>query len=405
MGGFLDIPTLLFTVAVATFCICISLLLIWSSSRHETCILSWGTAFGLAVLTMILVALRGRAPHVLSVTVANAVLLASFGALWLGYRQFTGTTGRFDRWIACAGALIWLVLATTSSLFEDMNARMAVLSGIEFIFFLFIVVGLVRHYRDEPLPSVGLTTVLIGAHAAVQAYRVVSSIIVPNDPDIVALPNTLLMGLSLIESSTFVVFLGLLQLVMIGQRSERRYRIVAETDSLTGLANRRHFLERIGPALIGDDERGALILFDIDHFKSVNDTHGHPTGDRALMAFAATLAAAAPVDSIASRVGGEEFALFLPKATVDEAVEVADRIRRMTGDLRVAATTGAVSLTVSCGVASISETEPDFQNLHAAADSALYAAKSAGRNRVAIYRSPAPSAPVCSDGAAVLTAR
>jgi diguanylate cyclase (GGDEF)-like protein len=352
---------------------------------------------------MILVALRGRAPHVLSVTVANAVLLAAFGALWLGYRQFTGVTGRFDRWIACTGSVVWLVLATTSSLFDDMNARMAILSGIEFIFFLFIVGGLVRHYRDEPLPSVALTTVLVGAHAAVQLYRIAMWIVAPLDPATIVLPNT--MGLGLIESSIFVVSLGLLQLVMIGQRSERRYRIVAETDSLTGLANRRHFLERIGPALIGDDERGALILFDIDHFKLVNDTHGHPTGDRALTAFAATLAAAAPVDSIASRVGGEEFALFLPKATVDEALEVADRIRRMTGDLRIAATTGVVSLTVSCGVASIGETEPDFQNLHAAADSALYAAKSAGRNRVAIYRSPSPSAPMRSDGAAVLTAR
>ncbi len=157
--------------------------------------------------------------------------------------------------------------------------------------------------------------------------------------------------------------------------------------SLTGLAIRHHFLEHILPPPIGDDDRGALILFDLDHFKSVNDTHGHPTGDSALVTFAATLAAAALADGIAARVGGEEFALFLPKADTDEAVEVADRVRRTTVDLRIAIVTGAVSLTVSCGVAGISETGPDFQSLHAAADSALYAAKSAGRNQVAVHRS------------------
>ncbi|WP_370673770.1 GGDEF domain-containing protein [Pleomorphomonas sp. PLEO] len=408
MGGFLDIPTLLFTVSAASFCICVSLILIWSSARRETCILSWGVTFGLAVLTMSLVALRGRVPDVLSVTAADAVLLGSFGLLWLGYRQFTGLTSRFDRWIAGAGALIWVVIAATSSLFDDINTRSAVLSGIEFAYLLFVVVDLVRHYPHEPLPSVGLTTVLVGAHAAVQIYRVVSSITTPLDPATVVLPNSLVMGLGLIESSVFVVFLGLLQLVLIGQRSERRFRIVAETDSLTGLANRRHFLERVGPALIGDDERGALILFDIDHFKLVNDTHGHPTGDRALIAFAAILAAAAPTGGIASRVGGEEFALFLPQATIDEAAEVADRIRRMTVDLRIVATTGAVSLTVSCGVAGIGETGPDFQSLHVAADSALYAAKSAGRNQVAVHRSPLPSAqrrPDRGGAAAVIAGR
>ena len=386
MGGFLDIPTLLFTVAAATFCISVSLILIWSSARRETCVLSWGVTFGLAFVTMALVALRGRIPGVLSVTVADAILLGSFGALWLGYRQFTGFTGRFDRWIAGAGALFWLVLAMTSSLLDDMNARSIVLSAIEFVYFLSIVIDLVRHYSDEPLPSVGLTTVLVGAHAAVQLYRIAVSINAPLDPATIVLPNTLFMGLGLIESSVFVVFLGLLQLVMIGQRSERRYRIVAETDSLTGLANRRHFLERIGPALIGNAEGGALILFDIDHFKSVNDTHGHPTGDRALVAFAAILAAAAPVGGIAARIGGEEFALFLPKAGTDEAAKVADRVRLVTADLKIPTSTGAVSLTVSCGVADIVEAGPDFQNLHAAADGALYAAKSAGRNQIVVHR-------------------
>lgn len=389
LSEFLDIPTLLFTVAAASCCICISLILTWSSVRSETCLLSWGAAFGLAILTMILVALRGRLPHVLSVTVADAILLASFGSLWLGYRHFTGFAGHLDRWMACAGALIWMLIAATTSLFDDMNARSAVLSGIEFVYFLFIIVDLVRHYPDEPLPSVALTTVVIGTHAAMQLYWVASSIVAPIAPTTVVLPNSMNMGLRFTGSSVFVVFLGLLQLVLIGQRSQRRYRIAAETDGLTGLANRRHFFSRIGPAPITGDERGALVLFDIDHFKSINDSHGHPAGDRALAAFAAILAEMTSASGIAARVGGEEFALFLPKATMEEAIEIADRVRRMTADLRIVVATGTVSLTVSCGVAGVSETGPDLQILHAAADRALYAAKGGGRDRVAVHRSSA----------------
>ena len=91
-------------------------------------------------------------------------------------------------------------------------------------------------------------------------------------------------------------------------------------------------------------------------------------GDRALVEFAGALTAATPYGGIAARIGGEEFALFLPKAATDEAAELADSIRRVTADLRVVTNAGVVSLTVSCGVAGVSEVGPDFQNLHAAAD-------------------------------------
>lgn len=390
MDTFLHIPTLLFTVAAASLCICFNLILTWSSSRKETYILSWGMAFGLAILTMILVALRDRVPYLLSVTVADAILLASFGSLWFGYRQFTGCTGRFDRWFASAGAVIWLLLAVASSVFEDMNARSAILSGIELAYFVFIVIELVRHYRREPLPSVGLTAAVVGAHAMMQLYWVTSSITGPIEPTTIVLPNSLVMGLRFTESSIFVVFLGLLQLVMVGQRSERHYRIAAETDSLTGLVNRGHFFGFLGPSLIRSDRGGALILFDIDHFKSINDTHGHPTGDQALKAFAAILDLAATDEGIAARIGGEEFALFLPSAATGKAAEVADRVRQMTAELQIPAARGAVGFTVSCGVAGVCEIGSDFQTLHAAADAALYAAKGSGRNRVARHRSEEP---------------
>lgn len=133
-----------------------------------------------------------------------------------------------------------------------------------------------------------------------------------------------------------------------------------------------------------------MILFDIDHFKAINDTYGHPAGDRALRGFADILATMGSADGIVARIGGEEFALFLPNGGTDEAVEVADRVRRVTADLRVAVPAGEVSMTVSCGVAGVGEAGSDFQALHAAADHALYAAKSGGRNQVAVHQASVP---------------
>lgn len=402
MGGFLDIPTLLVTAAVASFCISVSLILTWSSSRRELCTLSWGATFGLAVVAMTLIALRGRLDPRLSVIAADAVLLAAFGVLWLGYRQFTGVAGRYDVVIACLGTCVWLLIWVSTSLLDDINIRQRMLSGIEFVYFLFIVARLIRHYPHEPLPSVGLTTVLVGAHAAVQLYRIVWSFTKPFDAATITLPNSLYMGIGLIVSSSFLVSLGLLQLVLIGQRSERRYRMAAESDGLTGLANRRHFLDQILPSLASGDGHGALVLFDIDNFKTVNDTHGHPAGDRALVAFAETLAAATPPAGLVARIGGEEFALYLPEASTAAAAELADGIRRRAAELRIAAGTGVASLTVSCGVAGISEAGADFQTLHAAADEALYAAKSAGRDQVAVYHPTVPA--LLASGSAPLVA-
>ncbi|MDR3495392.1 MAG: GGDEF domain-containing protein [Ancalomicrobiaceae bacterium] len=391
MGSFLDIPTLLIATAAACFCICVGLALIWRSARSETFVLSWSICYGLAASTMLLMPLRGHLPAVLAAMIPGAGLLASFGALWLGYRQFTGRSGRHDRLWAAAGVLAWLVFVLAGGAYADVNLRLAVNSSIEVFYLVSIIYELVREYREHPLPTIGLTATLVALHAAKLIIWLAFSHPAPADPSTVVMPNTLLIGLSLIESSVFSVFLGLLQLVLIGQRSEQRFRIAAETDQLTGLANRRRFLDRILPRLVPAGGRGALIILDIDHFKQVNDSFGHPIGDRALIEFAATLSGAAPAGSIAARIGGEEFALFLPDGTAAEAVEVAERIRHRIGEMRIPTTVGDVCLTVSCGVAGVGESGSDYQTLLSAADSALYAAKSDGRDRVALHRARSPT--------------
>jgi two-component system cell cycle response regulator len=157
-------------------------------------------------------------------------------------------------------------------------------------------------------------------------------------------------------------------------------------DALTGLNNRRS-LERRLPALIETArQRGAaltMMILDIDHFKRVNDTHGHAVGDLVLKGFAAQLQEIVRGGDLLCRLGGEEFVVVMPGVDVNQAARIAERARRTaeSREFALEATAGSVSVTVSIGVAEWRE-QWDSAELYRRADRALYLSKSAGRNRV-----------------------
>ena len=157
-------------------------------------------------------------------------------------------------------------------------------------------------------------------------------------------------------------------------------QLQASTDGLTGLINRRS-LENRARMLRNDGTEFALVMSDLDHFKLLNDTHGHDTGDRALRVFSETLRHALRTEDVACRYGGEEFVILLPGADVAQTIEAMDRIRDA-----LAHTTGrgdVPSFTASFGIAHSSEAA-DFEELMHRADQALFAAKDAGRDRVCV---------------------
>ena len=163
---------------------------------------------------------------------------------------------------------------------------------------------------------------------------------------------------------------------------------LADTDALTGLANRRVFEQSLARELALASRRGescGLVVIDVDHFKAVNDTHGHQAGDDVLRQVGMALAETARETDVAARFGGEEFAVILPNCDPREAVTVAERFRAA-----VAARNGAVAVTVSAGVATFPADGDDSTSLVAAADSALYRAKRRGRDRSARFRRPRP---------------
>lgn len=159
---------------------------------------------------------------------------------------------------------------------------------------------------------------------------------------------------------------------------------LASTDALTGLANRRVFQESLARELALAVRRGepcSLVVLDVDHFKAVNDTHGHQAGDEVLRQVGRVLHEAARGTDVPARYGGEEFAVVLPSCSPAEAFVVAERLRA-----GVAAGGGPVPVTVSAGVASFPLDAADPAGLVGAADHALYRAKRAGRDRSMRYR-------------------
>lgn len=164
--------------------------------------------------------------------------------------------------------------------------------------------------------------------------------------------------------------------------AEERLSRAALTDPLTGLINRRGLDEELAKRLTAGGG-GCVALLDLDYFKQVNDTYGHAAGDEVLRRFATLARSSIRDQDIIGRLGGEEFAIILPNATIDQAHLVCDRVRRAIGDARMRVDENIISVTVSGGVATYRDDQPAEEVLRAA-DRALYRAKNGGRDQLAL---------------------
>jgi diguanylate cyclase (GGDEF)-like protein len=173
----------------------------------------------------------------------------------------------------------------------------------------------------------------------------------------------------------------------------------ARTDPKTGLLNAAAWQREADAEVIRALRAGtalSLLLVDVDHFKQVNDSHGHLIGDDVLRALATELRQQVRESDVVGRFGGEEFTVLLPRTDGDGACRIAERLRSSAGLLSVAAdpkTDARISVTVSIGVAVLGQHGSDLFELLAAADLALYRAKDAGRNQVRLYAPRQASAP------------
>jgi len=169
----------------------------------------------------------------------------------------------------------------------------------------------------------------------------------------------------------------------VSDRAVAIHKSAASMDPLTGLLNRRGFSEACARVIEREANAGrpvSVMIFDIDHFKSINDRFGHPAGDEILKLFSVVIGASLRLSDLSGRIGGEEFAALLP-CPLEEGVIVAERVREAFEASGITCEEGAVDTTVSIGVAG-GPAGTELEVLLAAADTALYQAKRTGRNRV-----------------------
>jgi diguanylate cyclase (GGDEF)-like protein len=187
-------------------------------------------------------------------------------------------------------------------------------------------------------------------------------------------------GFTAQEARVIERFCAMAALAFHSARQRERLRAQARTDSLTGILNRRAYFERLSEELARGkrtDTPVSVVLLDIDHFKVVNDEHGHAEGDRVLQAIATKLQTTVRTDETVARYGGEEFALIAARADTAAAIELAERARTAIAEVDV----HGRAISASAGVATWPADGDNADRLLEAADTALYAAKRAGRDR------------------------
>lgn len=193
-----------------------------------------------------------------------------------------------------------------------------------------------------------------------------------------------------IQSLQMHIIFGGLCVLMLSDVIDLHYKN-SVTDAMTGMYNRRYFMQKSDALLSRCHEQklsptGALIICDIDNFKQVNDNYGHDTGDKVIIQFGRMLRKLVREHDILARIGGEEFAIFLPNTSLETAQKIAERMRECTEVMKLTSRTdGEIHYTASFGVASLNEATK-VSTLMRAADSAMYCAKDAGRNRVHVFQ-------------------
>lgn len=380
----LHIPTLAVVAVFVTVILGALLLFAWRRDQSTDALVWWGAGYLVGGLSFGLLASRGEIANVFSIEIANALLLLGYSFLLAGSRAFGGRDTPITAFLIAP--LIWLTAMQVPAIAGDINLRVVVVTSLQCGLVALMAYELWRE-RAEPLLSRWPTITLLVTHVVILGARMVVVLVTPitSHVDLFQSPVFAMMALGTV---LYTIAFAFLLLSMTKERTEMRHRIAALIDPLTGLPNRRAFMIDAEAMIATRASRSApiaVLLADLDRFKAINDVYGHAIGDRVLTVFAAALHRCLGTTDLAGRIGGEEFAILLPEKGEATALALAERIRVVFAAAAAEIGGHAVMATVSIGVAAARIGGHDLGGLLGRADSALYQAKEAGRNRVTAF--------------------
>jgi diguanylate cyclase (GGDEF)-like protein len=379
----LDVNTLFMVTIYVEAILGLLLLFAWVQNTSIKAVAWWGFAHLLRAASVVLFGMYGSVPDLISIDLANAMLFTAFAVTWTGARVFDGRPA--EPVYMVTGAVLWLLICRLPILAEAVDARVLIASGIITTYTWLTAFEFWRG-RDEQLVSRWPAIFMLFAHGALFLLRTPLVAVLPWSVTSQVYGSVWLTVLSF-EALLFTISIAFILLAMAKERTELRHRTAAMVDPLTGIANRRSFLQEaalIAKRHIADPRPTAVLVIDLDHFKSINDRFGHALGDRVLELFSETARQSIRSSDLIGRLGGEEFAAVLYDTNRDKAMAVAERIRESFAQASLEVDSRPVGATVSIGLVHCQEALLDVPQLLAQADQALYYAKKRGRNRVEV---------------------
>jgi diguanylate cyclase (GGDEF)-like protein len=369
----LDLPTLSLVAVCIAGLLGLFLIIDWLQQRNVRALAWWGSAYLIGASAMAL----GSMPTPLiklPAAVPGALTFLACGMIWNGVRLFQG---RHVLPLATfIGAALWLGIGQIPGVLEDGNGPILGALIVP-VYTFFIAIELWRERRRTRY-SRAAAIVVPSLHAGIFLVPLAMHAFLP------AGHNAAWLTVFTLETILYAVGTAFIVMLMVKDHHVHVYRTAASTDHVTGLLNRRAFMENALTLCAQQAKRGepvAILMFDLDHFKSINDRFGHAVGDEVLRVFGQVVRMSTRADDIIGRFGGEEFIAIVPGG-LESASKIAERVRAGFEAAATTVATHSVGATVSIGAAISHDAVTAIDTFIARADAALYRAKHDGRNRI-----------------------
>jgi diguanylate cyclase (GGDEF)-like protein len=354
-----------------------AMLLVFGKNENIPALKWWGTAYLLGAASIALWTLASNALGEMLSLALNAIGFVACGMVWNASRVFHG---RKPIWPGLVlGAMAWIAAVMTLPPTASVM-RMTIGAGIVAVYAALTATELWTE-RRRTLQKRWPTFAVPVMHGFVLMLPILlGNLLHPHDDKFAG--SIWVTGFS-VELVLYAVGTVFVIFMLVSERAVSAHKNAASMDPLTQMFNRRGFAE-VSSRLIDREAKAGrpvtALIFDIDHFKSINDRFGHPAGDEVLKLFATVVVNTLRISDLSGRIGGEEFAALLP-CSLEEGVVAAERVREAFANSGIVVEDGPVDTTVSIGVAG-GPAGTELEVLLAAADTALYQAKRSGRNRV-----------------------